>query len=204
MASPKYWWPVTVCNDMGKRTVYEDFEVEVEEFGIVARVPKGFRHFDGASIPKVLWSAMSHPYTKEYERAALVHDYLYKTPSAREQAPYAGVASTREQIDRLFFRMLVQDGVRHRRAKTMYRAVKRYGDNKGRFWTGTGGQEPSAADEAEVGHAIKNEAMGLLNARANPMAASFSVGGSEDDDVDEDILAGLAEINWAAIDPDNL
>ncbi|MGE0628876.1 MAG: DUF1353 domain-containing protein [Hyphomicrobiaceae bacterium] len=43
-------------------------------------VPKGAK-VDGASIPRVLWSAIGSPYLGKYRRASVVHDYYCDTMS---------------------------------------------------------------------------------------------------------------------------
>ena len=39
------------------------------------RAPKGYEKMDGASIPQPLWSLIGSPYTGNYRRAAIVHDW---------------------------------------------------------------------------------------------------------------------------------
>lgn len=50
-------------------------------------IPKGFIT-DFASIPRVLWSAVGGPAEGKYRKAAVVHDFLYRTPglATRPQA----------------------------------------------------------------------------------------------------------------------
>lgn len=197
-------WPVTTYNDSGRRTLVEDFEIEVPKLKLVARVPKDFCLFDGASVPRVLWTAMGHPFTKAWERAALVHDYLYKTPSARGQAPFSE-QSTREDIDALFLEMLLQDSVARSRAKTMWRNVRRWGDKKNRFWTSSDCTEPSDEDEAALAHEIKAEALELIAAHPGAKFLSGSTPPADrDPELDAEVLEGLAEIDWHRIDPDQL
>lgn len=60
--------------------VQEDFyyDTEVGKLGRIT-VPKGFIT-DFASIPRFLWSVL--PPAGGYGKAAVVHDYLYRTPGA--------------------------------------------------------------------------------------------------------------------------
>ena len=51
-------------------------DVEVEVLGYKIKVKKGF-DFDGASIPKWLWSIYGSPLNGNYIVASLIHDGLY-------------------------------------------------------------------------------------------------------------------------------
>ena len=73
-------------------------------------VPAGFA-WDGASIPRIL-TASCRPGAL-HVGAALVHDYLYNTKPC-----------TREQADRAFLELMIEDGVRLVRATVLYRAVQ--------------------------------------------------------------------------------
>lgn len=82
-------------------------------------VPAAFC-FDGASIPRILWTQSGHPMLPRFLAAALVHDYLYGL-----LGPYDdGYDITRKEADNLFFDMLRTDGVSYWRAKKMYYAVR--------------------------------------------------------------------------------
>ena len=41
-------------------------------------VPKGFES-DGCSMPRFFWRIFGHPFSMEYLREAILHDWLYKT-----------------------------------------------------------------------------------------------------------------------------
>ena len=73
-------------------------------------VPAGFA-WDGASIPRILHGIL--PTWGAHVGAALIHDYLYNTKPC-----------TREQADRAFLELLIEDGVRLTRATVLYRAVQ--------------------------------------------------------------------------------
>ena len=80
--------------------------------GKVVVVPANFV-MDGASIPKMLWWAVGHPYIGNYARAALVHDYLYDNHEL-----------TKEEADLIFLDIMRIDGVKPWRRIAMYYAVK--------------------------------------------------------------------------------
>jgi len=83
--------------------------------GDTVLVPKGFI-MDGASIPKIFWPFVGHPYMGNYARAALVHDYLYVSHKL-----------TKEKADLIFLDIMKIDGVKPWRRTVMYYAVKWFG-----------------------------------------------------------------------------
>lgn len=78
-------------------------------------VPTGFIT-DGASIPRVFWSALS-PFG-DYFPAALIHDFLYSPRNTRY---------TRLQADTIFLEAMCNLGVAWYRRNTIYRAVRMFG-----------------------------------------------------------------------------
>ena len=81
----------------------------------VISVPIGFVT-DFASIPRACW--WLYPPTGRWGKAAVIHDYLYRTPSQQ---------CTRKQADQIFVEAMTVLGVpRHRRA-IMYRALRIFG-----------------------------------------------------------------------------
>ena len=72
--------PVISANDDGLYVVMEPWSVAVDVNGArhVLTVGKGFV-FDGASIPRALWSVCGHPYEAPRCAAALAHDWLYSS-----------------------------------------------------------------------------------------------------------------------------
>lgn len=110
---------------------YDDDERELVDAYHVRSwtIPAGFR-WNGASIPKVAWSIIGSPFTGRYQRAALLHDFLYEF----QGWPPAGCGPrvhSRKAVDVLFYRMMREDGVGWWRAKIMYSAVRVGG---GRAW----------------------------------------------------------------------
>ena len=78
-------------------------------------INKGF-DFDGASIPKPLWSIIGSPFTGNYVRAALFHDGLY-----------ACCTLDRKLSDEIFLDLMKEDGVGYFKRYSMYLAVRAFG-----------------------------------------------------------------------------
>ena len=57
-------------------------------------VPPGFES-DGASMPRFFWRLIGHPFSMDYLREAILHDYFYRTQPI-----------TRRQADHIFFSLL--------------------------------------------------------------------------------------------------
>jgi len=72
--------------------------------------------FDGASIPKPLWSVIGSPMTGGYQRAGCLHDALY-----------AGEVFDRAICDQLFLDAMKADKVGYIRRYVMYWAVRSAG-----------------------------------------------------------------------------
>jgi hypothetical protein len=78
------------------------------------KVPKGFIT-DGASIPKICWTIIGHPFGK-YLEAAVIHDYLY----------YRGLLS-RKKCDRIFLNDMKKLRIFALQRWAMFRAVRMFG-----------------------------------------------------------------------------
>jgi hypothetical protein len=78
-------------------------------------VPIGFV-WDGASVPRHFWSIL--PPWGPYSGAALIHDYLCDV-----RPP--GISS--DQAHRIFYDLMIEDGVVKNDAWVMYKAVQRFG-----------------------------------------------------------------------------
>lgn len=78
----------------------EPLTYEVGELGSadVITVPRGFVT-DFASVPRVLWNIL--PPTGGYGEAAVIHDYLYRTPGK----------ATKRQADAVLLEAMKQKGV---------------------------------------------------------------------------------------------
>lgn len=74
------------------------------------RIGTEYERYNGASIPPgILRWVFGHPLHPPFQAPALVHDYLYDTPAARE-ALY-GAEPGRHEVDHLFRHMLRDNGV---------------------------------------------------------------------------------------------
>jgi hypothetical protein len=74
-------------------------------------IPKGFVT-DFATLPRFSLSLMGRPTRGQFQRASLLHDYLLKEK-----------VIPREDADKLFHKILLEDGVNKRKAYVMYLAV---------------------------------------------------------------------------------
>lgn len=82
-------------------------------------VPIGFIS-DGASIPRIFWSAVGHPFSPRCVRAAIVHDFICVEAGNQRQRRFG---------DTVFAMILDEDGVPVLRRYAMFWAVRMYG-----FW----------------------------------------------------------------------
>ena len=91
----------------------------VESLGYSITVKKGF-DFDGASIPKWLWSIYGSPLNGNYVVASLIHDGLY-----------ASQIVSKSLSDKIFLDVMKQSNVGYIKRTSMYLAVKMFG---GKDW----------------------------------------------------------------------
>ena len=91
----------------------------VESLGYSVTVKKGF-DFDGASIPKWLWSIYGSPLNGDYVVASLIHDGLY-----------ASQKLSKNLSDKIFLDIMKQSNVGYIKRTSMYLAVKLFG---GKAW----------------------------------------------------------------------
>lgn len=127
--------------------------------GLEWRAPKGTR-IDGASIPRVFWTTVGSPFTGDYRRASVVHDYYCQTKER-----------TWQSVHRMFYEAVLAGGVPERQAKVLYAAV--YGG--GPRWTPVAGAEPGQPDFIVVRPDLTEAQMRQLEAwiaRENPDLAS--------------------------------
>ncbi len=97
--------------------LFED--VVVESLGYSITVKKGF-DFDGASIPKWLWSIYGSPLNGSYVVASLIHDGLYASQKVSKSVS-----------DKIFLDIMKQSNVGYIKRTSMYLAVKLFG---GKDW----------------------------------------------------------------------
>ena len=91
----------------------------VESLGYSVTVKKGF-DFDGASIPKWLWSIYGSPLNGNYVVASLIHDGLYASQKV-----------TKSVSDKIFLDIMKQSSVGYTKRTSMYLAVTLFG---GKDW----------------------------------------------------------------------
>lgn len=91
----------------------------VESLGYSVTVKKGF-DFDGASIPKWLWSIYGSPLNGNYVVASLIHDGLYASQKVSKRVS-----------DKIFLDTMKQSNVGYIKRTSMYLAVKMFG---GKDW----------------------------------------------------------------------
>ena len=80
-------------------------------------IHKGFK-FDGASIPRPLWSLYGCPFGGIYTMASCLHDALYATH-----------LMNRKDADKLFHEAMTASGVNQLLAKQLYLGVRSFGEN---------------------------------------------------------------------------
>ena len=91
--------------DNRKFVILEDFSVVTKDGEVIT---------DAASIPRLFWSFL--PPLGRYTKAAVVHDYLYRTH-----------LKTKEDADKIFLWLMEDLGVEKVRRVAMYYAVKLFG-----------------------------------------------------------------------------
>lgn len=102
--------PVSRPHMPGYDMVLEDFTFK--HGGKEYTIPAGFI-FDGASIPRIAWRGIGHPFMQEFREAALVHDFGYDT-----------AIFPRDVADAMLRDHLVANGVSKFKAGLMYAAVR--------------------------------------------------------------------------------
>jgi len=105
--------------------VYEEFSFyDTDDHNKLITVPKGFET-NLASIPRLLWSIF--PPNGEYSKAAIVHDYMYRTPSA---------GFTQKEADKIFNDGMKVLSVATWRRKAVYAAVRVFGSHAYNMYRG--------------------------------------------------------------------
>jgi hypothetical protein len=104
-------------------------------------VPAGFK-WDGASVPRILWSII--PAWGSYSGAALVHDWLYRSHLVTSCAS-SRKKVTKQQADRVFYELMLKDGVAKSKAWAMWQAVALCG---GKAWSQNDGDDETMVETA--------------------------------------------------------
>lgn len=87
--------PVVLCLEADGTTVVRTLRALYYRTAIgLITVPADF-HSDGASMPRLFWRLIGHPFQMQYLREAILHDWLYRNqPCSRALA------------DRIFYELL--------------------------------------------------------------------------------------------------
>ena len=80
-------------------------------------IPAGFQS-DGASVPQFLWSSVSPAIDPRTIRAAVVHDFLYRT---------APDGWSRKDADELFYDFCREDGLSWWKSQKAYWGIRLFG-----------------------------------------------------------------------------
>ncbi len=125
----------------GGYELYEAYDYRWEHHGVRYSlvVPRGFR-YDGASVPRIVWTLTGILPDGLIRAGALIHDWLYANggslpflsfsmhvpkPGGWEDMPSA--KWSRKAADRMFGRLLREAGVSRRRRRAAYLAVRAFG-----------------------------------------------------------------------------
>ena len=109
-----------LCLKIIGNQAYELTEPLIYNDGIVELTVHPLFDFDGASVPKALWSFGFSPMTGGYQRAAALHDALY-----------ASEYFERHICDLYFLHAMESEGVSYFKRYSMYYAVRAFG---GQVW----------------------------------------------------------------------
>lgn len=99
----------------GERVALVEALQFLDEDGTLHTVPAGFE-FDGASIPRAMWTLIGGPLDGNYVRSAALHDF-----GCIERKEPSRVVHDR------FYRSMRAEGVRWLQARLMHAAVRAFG-----------------------------------------------------------------------------
>jgi len=102
-------------SDGKRQELFQDYSYEIN--GYIINVPKGFIT-DLASVPRSFWTIF--PPFGVYTPAAVIHDFLY--------SEYNVTGINRTLSDKIFLFIMRELGVGFFKSKTMYRAVRLFGE----------------------------------------------------------------------------
>jgi hypothetical protein len=124
--------------------------------------------WDGASIPRALWTAVGSPMTGCYRWASMVHDECYKHADE-----YIGLSVSRKDADRMFHDGCRAKGISRAKAATMYYALRWFG------------QRWSDAEPANTENLTEQQIQELLAALERDLETNPSYAASDDALLDE-------------------
>jgi len=136
-------------NQPACRTLFDQWQITMEDWscqwedGFGWRklfVPKGYI-FDGASIPRIAWTALGIPPHGEVDAAALAHDALYRAQGGNKPDEWKGcifvnqngnnVIAIREEVDWVFREFCIYATIARHRARIAWFFVRAFGK---RYW----------------------------------------------------------------------
>jgi hypothetical protein len=129
----------------------------VDERGVRWEVPAG-AIIDGASIPRVFWSIVGSPYTGNYRKASVIHDYYCETMSRSWQ-----------DVHKVFFEAQLAEGNSLLHAKLLYSAVYNWGPR----WEIVNGKATRTRDIIEKPSAKEEEELSSWIRATNPSLAEI-------------------------------
>jgi hypothetical protein len=107
-------------NNQNTMTLYIDFAF-YDPDGKRWSVPKG-EPTDGASIPKVLWTVLGHPFDPDFINAAIIHDHFCRQADQSETRELRD--KLRKEADVMFYYACKADGCSRVKAFSMFKGVR--------------------------------------------------------------------------------
>jgi len=107
-------------NNQNTMTLYIDFSF-YDPDGKRWHVPKG-EPTDGASIPKVLWTVLGHPFDPDFINAAIIHDHFCREADNSETRELRN--KLRKAADVMFYYACKVDGCSRVKAFSMFKGVR--------------------------------------------------------------------------------
>lgn len=105
------------CDDGSDDMILLETCYFLDSRGVLWVAPAG-RRINGASIPRVLWSLVGHPYSGDGRRASVLHDCGYEDHY-----------HSREETDRMYLEAMIADDVDPWEANRNYNAVRMFGES---------------------------------------------------------------------------
>ncbi len=122
--------PVNIPVSARQYELVETFGYGWDKYGVSHElvVPRGFR-YDGASVPRILWSVIGLRPDGLVRAAALLHDWIYRhggklPPGSYRRDDGEGGHWTRKSADLLFGRVMRESGVSKLKRRLAYLGVR--------------------------------------------------------------------------------
>lgn len=123
--------PIKESGDLYR--LQHDYKINLHNYGyyITITIPAGFT-YDGASVPRWLWSLTGLGIDGLHRAACLVHDYLYVQRGKIISFDGAEkISLNREQVDMIFKQMLIDASIAEHRIAIAYKGVRWFGQS---YW----------------------------------------------------------------------